>query len=728
MAGEFIVTRNTDNGLGNTTGTLSWAIRQANAVDGDDTITLATNVTITGVMKTLINSNVVINGGGFTVSGDQDSDGMGDFRPFFIKSGTVAMNDLTIADGLALGGTSGLGGGGAGMGGGLFIYDGNVTLNNLIFTNNRAIGGNALTRTFGHGGGGMYGSTMGVDAYGGGGLFAHATTPVGAYGGLGTYGGSGGRRNSGNNSQGTDGGFGGGGGGYGDSFGVLFGGDGGFGGGGGGAYLEGGNGGFGGGGGFADRNTSGGHGGFGGGGSASRNATGGFGGGIGGANRRFDSGSGAGMGGAVFIRSGNLTIANSTFSNNSAAGGTGGNPGQGLGGAIFALHTLTNSNSNQQGMPQALPEVMLQEVTFADNSATDNSNSMVMPWNASRGTFFDTEDVFGNRVTRITTPRVQFTAASFSDRESVGLSRSITLTRDLAIGSSVVQLSITGGTATPGDDYGATGFPLGVIFADGETTKTVALPIIDDSLMEDNETITLSIIGVSNARLGAQTTGTFTILDNDDILPSEPTPSPTLPSDSNNISAPSPAPDPVLLPPGSDNSRFESAEPISPPDSRSPELTPELTPELIPESAPDPLAPTGTNIRQGTPGRDRLQGSNADDILFGGGGNDTLIGSGGNDLMVGGPGNNRMRGGSGSDTFLLEPGQGFARILDFNPQEDKLGLVKGIRQGALDITGQGRKTRIALGDDVLTVLTGTSPDQITRRSFISVDVSQLPSG
>ena len=53
-AENYDVTVATDNGTGDTASTLSWAIRQTNVNPDADTITLKTNVTITGVMKTLI--------------------------------------------------------------------------------------------------------------------------------------------------------------------------------------------------------------------------------------------------------------------------------------------------------------------------------------------------------------------------------------------------------------------------------------------------------------------------------------------------------------------------------------------------------------------------------------------------------------------------------------------------------------------------------------------------
>ena len=120
----FNVTTALDNGLGDTEGTLSYAIKQANTIAGDDTISLNTNVRLTGATATtsFINSNITIVGNGNSISGDANNNVIndsGDVRALFIQSGTVNLNNLTITNGRAQGGNGG--GGAAGMGGGLFI-------------------------------------------------------------------------------------------------------------------------------------------------------------------------------------------------------------------------------------------------------------------------------------------------------------------------------------------------------------------------------------------------------------------------------------------------------------------------------------------------------------------------------------------------------------------------------------------------------------------------------
>ncbi|NQE38097.1 DUF4347 domain-containing protein [Microcoleus asticus] len=197
---NFNVTVATDNGTGTVAGTLSKAIFDANAAAGDDTITLNTNVTVTGVMQTLVNSNIDFIGNNFSVSGGNS------FRPFFVKSGTVNFTNLTITNGVAVGGFAYDAGRGAGMGGGLFIYNGTVGVNNVIFSNNVAVGGSPGGGVTGRSGGGMFG---GSNSGGGGGLFGAATGSTAGYGGNGNYGGGISAFGGGGNGGGGGGGFGG---------------------------------------------------------------------------------------------------------------------------------------------------------------------------------------------------------------------------------------------------------------------------------------------------------------------------------------------------------------------------------------------------------------------------------------------------------------------------------------------------------------------------------------
>ncbi len=71
---NFIVNQTTDDGTGTQVGTLSYAIAQANQLAGDDTITLQTDVRLTGpefLTKSAIAKHRSLTGSGFEASDRQ---------------------------------------------------------------------------------------------------------------------------------------------------------------------------------------------------------------------------------------------------------------------------------------------------------------------------------------------------------------------------------------------------------------------------------------------------------------------------------------------------------------------------------------------------------------------------------------------------------------------------------------------------------------------------------
>ena len=286
-----------------TTCTLANAITAANtdtatsgcpAGSGADTITIAADVTLAAALPKIA-SDLTIQGDTPTrfVSGDQK------FRVFWVQSGKVTLQNLTIRNGQATGSngnngngsTVGGGGGALGAGGGLYIHSGNVTVTNVTFRQNVAQGGNGARygTPFSNGQGGHFDNT-------GGGV---AGTP-GAAGGFGAGGGSavvnalgagvaGGLGSSHLSRGGAMGGAG-----------SLLGARG--------LAIDPGN-------------------------VASGGAGGAIGGGGGGVGPKGTGGGGGGAGGAIFIRMGTLTLNNNTFTQNVAAGGSPG--GKGEGAAVF---------------------------------------------------------------------------------------------------------------------------------------------------------------------------------------------------------------------------------------------------------------------------------------------------------------------------------------------------------------------------------------------------------
>ena len=110
---------------------------------------------------------------------------------------------------------------------------------------------------------------------------------------------------------------------------------------------------------------------------------------------------------------------------------------------------------------------------------------------------------------------LQFSAATYSVAENGG-NATITITRTGgSTGVVGVRFATSNGTATAAADY--TAVTQTVSFANGDTAnKTVSIPIIDDTLVEGNETVNLTLSNpTGGATLGTPSTAVLTITDND---------------------------------------------------------------------------------------------------------------------------------------------------------------------------------------------------------------------
>ena len=153
----------------------------------------------------VITGNVTINGNGavlmrdpslgqntpfrfFTVSGSQVASPSG-AQSTGSPTGTLVLNNVTLEDGLAQGGSSGTGGGGLGAGGAI-LNMGNLTLSGVTLEQNTAQGGSSGTGSSTSGGGLGDSSATTTGNFGVGG--AGASSGNGAVGGIGGGGGAGG--------------------------------------------------------------------------------------------------------------------------------------------------------------------------------------------------------------------------------------------------------------------------------------------------------------------------------------------------------------------------------------------------------------------------------------------------------------------------------------------------------------------------------------------------------
>jgi Ca2+-binding RTX toxin-like protein len=110
---------------------------------------------------------------------------------------------------------------------------------------------------------------------------------------------------------------------------------------------------------------------------------------------------------------------------------------------------------------------------------------------------------------------LSFSDANYSVNEDGTPIYTVTLIRTGGSDGEVsAQVNLSNGTAVAPDDYSNSSIV--VSFANGETLKTVTIPVVNDTIYEGNETVNLTLSNpTGGATLGTQTTATLTIVDNE---------------------------------------------------------------------------------------------------------------------------------------------------------------------------------------------------------------------
>jgi len=216
-------------------------------------------------------------------------------------------------------------------------------------------------------------------------------------------------------------------------------------------------------------------------------------------------------------------------------------------------------------------------------------------------------DIFVTNNLELSTDTIAFSSTNFSVEENRVALTPITITRSNPTNTSIAAtVKLTQGTATKPLDYLVDSFTIS--FAPGETSKTLAIPIVNDGLVEGNETVNLSLINpTTETAIGNPQTAILTIVDNDTALGINQTGT----------------------------------------------------------SLSDTL--TGTNGRDtisGSSGNDTINSGPDNDILYGNLGNDTLMGGLGKDYLNGGAGNDAFVFNSPLDTLDT--------IGDFSVEDDTI--------------------------------------------------------
>ncbi|MCY7382552.1 MAG: hypothetical protein LH628_08250 [Microcoleus sp. CAN_BIN18] len=132
------------------------------------------------------------------------------------------------------------------------------------------------------------------------------------------------------------------------------------------------------------------------------------------------------------------------------------------------------------------------------------------------------------------------------------------------------------------------------------------------------------------------------------------------------------------------------------------------------------LGAFGDDVLFGDQGNDTLCGGDGSNTLLGGGGDDLLFGGTGDDLLFGGIGNDTLVGGTSINGFVLAAGAGTDTLINFTPGLDLLVLVEGLEFNQLSLTQTNGSTAIASNNQILAIVSGVLPIQLTESSFISL--------
>src|SRR6185503_8670358 len=113
------------------------------------------------------------------------------------------------------------------------------------------------------------------------------------------------------------------------------------------------------------------------------------------------------------------------------------------------------------------------------------------------------------------TPTAQFTATTSSSSEDNATANfQVFLDGPAASLSASVDYAVTGGTATgSGTDYTLASGTLTIVA--GQTVGYITISVTDDTAIESNETVVVTLSNPVNAFLGTNTTHTFTIVEDD---------------------------------------------------------------------------------------------------------------------------------------------------------------------------------------------------------------------
>lgn len=186
---------------------------------------------------------------------------------------------------------------------------------------------------------------------------------------------------------------------------------------------------------------------------------------------------------------------------------------------IFNVDFYTNNACDPSGFGQG--ESFIGSSIVVTDASGNSSFNVQLPVSVSAGSILTATatDPDGNTSEfslchSVNAPgSVQFLSGGYSIVEQDGVA-TITVSRTFgSMDSGSVNFTATGGTAVAGSDFTATSGTL--IFGPGEIVKTFTVPILEDSLDENAESVTLTLSNPTGFTLGTRNSTVLTINDND---------------------------------------------------------------------------------------------------------------------------------------------------------------------------------------------------------------------
>jgi hypothetical protein len=151
------------------------------------------------------------------------------------------------------------------------------------------------------------------------------------------------------------------------------------------------------------------------------------------------------------------------------------------------------------------------------DSTVESNETVVLTMGTPTGATLGANTSYTHTITNDDVPSISFTTISGAANEGHSGNQAVNVTANLSSATTAaVTVPITyGGTATSGADYSAA--TTSIMIAAGATSGTASFSVIGDSTVESNETVVLTMGTPTGATLGANTSYTHTIT-NDDVL------------------------------------------------------------------------------------------------------------------------------------------------------------------------------------------------------------------